>query len=201
MATVAIWILIAYALVAVVARVTIQLIRTGRTGLVGVRRGAGPVGWVSAALFNGGGALVVISVVDVHRGALGTVGALDVGGLHALGIVLAVAGGLITFLAQLRMGASWRVGVNESERTELITGGWFSIARNPIYTSMIAGFLGFALMVPTWLGLSGVVAMLIGLELQVRAVEEPYLLRTHGDEYRSYAARVGRFVPGVGRRA
>lgn len=32
-------------------------------------------------------------------------------------------------------------------------------------------------------------------QLQVRAAEEPYLLRTHGDD----AARTGRFVPGIGR--
>jgi protein-S-isoprenylcysteine O-methyltransferase Ste14 len=80
-----------------------------------------------------------------------------------------------------------------------VTGGWFSIIRNPIYTSMAVGWTGFALMVPTWLGLAAVVVIAVGLELQVRAVEEPYLLRTHGSEYGRYAARVGRFVPGVGR--
>jgi protein-S-isoprenylcysteine O-methyltransferase Ste14 len=34
---------------------------------------------------------------------------------------------------------------------------------------------------------------------QVRGAEEPYLLRVHGDAYRCYAARAGRFVPGIGR--
>ncbi|MFL5908785.1 MAG: methyltransferase family protein, partial [Solirubrobacterales bacterium] len=38
------------------------------------------------------------------------------------------------------------------------------------------------------------------LQLQVRFVEEPYLIRTHGDDYRAYASEVGRFVPGIGRR-
>jgi protein-S-isoprenylcysteine O-methyltransferase Ste14 len=33
----------------------------------------------------------------------------------------------------------------------------------------------------------------------VRALEEPYLARLHGDVYRSYAARTGRFLPGIGR--
>jgi protein-S-isoprenylcysteine O-methyltransferase Ste14 len=37
------------------------------------------------------------------------------------------------------------------------------------------------------------------IQMQVRAVEEPYLLRTHGDNYAAYAARVGRFLPGLGR--
>ena len=37
------------------------------------------------------------------------------------------------------------------------------------------------------------------VKVHVRVVEEPYLSRTHGDAYREYASRVGRFVPGVGR--
>ena len=49
------------------------------------------------------------------------------------------------------------------------------------------------------MGLAAVACAVTSLELQTRVVEEPHLLRTHGDEYASYAARVGRFVPGVGR--
>jgi protein-S-isoprenylcysteine O-methyltransferase Ste14 len=49
--------------------------------------------------------------------------------------------------------------------------------------------------------LLGAGALFAALELQTRAVEEPYLLRTHGEAYAAYAARVGRFVPGLGRLA
>ena len=77
---------------------------------------------------------------------------LDVDGLHVVGIVLAAAGGLAVFGAQLGMGASWRIGVSEDQGTDLVTGGWFTLCRNPIYTAMIVGWTGFALMVPTWLG-------------------------------------------------
>jgi protein-S-isoprenylcysteine O-methyltransferase Ste14 len=97
------------------------------------------------------------------------------------------------------MGASWRIGVSDEERTDLVTGGWFSVVRNPIYAAMIVGWSGFALIVPTWLSFVAVAMIATGLELLVRAVEEPYLVRTHGEEYRSYASRVGRFLPGVGR--
>jgi len=118
-----------------------------------------------------------------------------------VGIVLAVAGGLAVFAAQLGMGESWRIGVSDEQGTDLVTGGWFSWCRNPIYTAMIVGWTGFALIVPTWLSIAAVPVIAFGLELQVRAVEEPYLLRAHGDAYRAYASRVGRFVPGVGRLA
>ena len=37
------------------------------------------------------------------------------------------------------------------------------------------------------------------LPVQVRCVEEPYLERVHGPAYLRYAARTGRFLPGIGR--
>lgn len=201
MATLAIWMLIAFGVLAFFVRVAIQLRRTGKTGLIGLRPGAGPVEWLAGILFTGGMAIAVASVVLVLRGTLDPVDALDVGALHVVGIVLAGTGGLAVFAAQLGMGESWRIGVSDEERTDLITGGWFSLVRNPIYTAMIVGWTGLAMMVPTWLGIAAVPVIALGLELQVQAVEEPYLLRTHGDEYRSYASRVGRFVPGIGKLA
>jgi protein-S-isoprenylcysteine O-methyltransferase Ste14 len=44
----------------------------------------------------------------------------------------------------------------------------------------------------------GFVALVLTIEAQVRAVEEPYLVAKHGDVYRDYTAAVGRFVPGIG---
>jgi protein-S-isoprenylcysteine O-methyltransferase Ste14 len=45
----------------------------------------------------------------------------------------------------------------------------------------------------------GLVALVVGIELQVRLVEEPHLLRAHGETYAGWASRTGRFFPGVGR--
>ena len=180
-------------------RIAIQLRRTGKTGLIGLRRGAGVFDWLSGILFVGGMAIAVVSLNLVLNDNLDPIDALDVDGLHGIGIALAAVGGLAVFGAQLGMGASWRIGVSDDQGTDLVTEGWFSIIRNPIYTSMVIGWTGFALMVPTWLAFAAVVVIAIGLELQVRFVEEPYLQRTHGSEYGRYAERVGRFVPGVGR--
>jgi protein-S-isoprenylcysteine O-methyltransferase Ste14 len=58
---------------------------------------------------------------------------------------------------------------------------------------------GMLIAVPNVLSALAVLTVVVGLELQVRAVEEPYLTRVHGDHYLSYARAVGRFVPGVGR--
>lgn len=190
--------LAAFALLTFGVRVAIQLRRTGRTGLIGLREGAGVADWASGLLFVAGMAIGAASPVLVLGDHLEPIDALDIGAVHLIGILLATAGGLAVFAAQLGMGESWRIGVSDEERTDLVTGGWFSLCRNPIYTSMIAGWTGFALLVPTWLGIAAVPVIATGLEIQVRFVEEPYLLRTHGDAYRAYASRVGRFVPGVG---
>jgi protein-S-isoprenylcysteine O-methyltransferase Ste14 len=198
-AQLAIWMLVAFGVLTFAVRVAIQLRRTGRTGLIGLREGAGAADWASGILFVGGMAMGAISPILVLRDQLDPIDALDVGALHVVGIVLAATGGLAVFAAQLGMGESWRIGVSDDERTDLVTGGWFSICRNPIYTSMLVGWLGLALIVPTWLGIAAAVVIAVGLELQVRFVEEPYLARTHGEEYRAYAGRVGRFLPGVGR--
>ena len=63
---------------------------------------------------------------------------------------------------------------------------------------MTFGF-GIALVTPNLVAIAGFLLLAATIELQVRIVEEPYLLTVHGDAYRDYLANVGRFVPGVGR--
>jgi protein-S-isoprenylcysteine O-methyltransferase Ste14 len=198
-ATLAAWMLGGFIVLTLGVRVVIQLLRTGKTGLVGLRHGAGLVDWLSGILFVGGMAVSIVSLQLVLQDSLDPIGDLDTTPLHVIGVVLAAAGGSAVFLAQLGMGASWRIGVSDEQNTDLVTSGWFSLVRNPIYSAMIVGWTGFALLVPTWLSIAAVFVIAAGLELQVRTVEEPFLIRTHGDAYRAYAARVGRFVPGVGR--
>jgi protein-S-isoprenylcysteine O-methyltransferase Ste14 len=191
--------LVGFAILTLGVRVIVQLRATGETGLVGLRSGAGPSDWLSGILFVGGMAMGVVSITLVLQDTLDPIHALDTTPIHVAGIALAAAGGLAVFLAQLGMGSSWRIGVSDDQDTDLVTTGWFSLVRNPIYTAMVAGWTGFALIVPTWLSIGAVFVIAAGLELQVRSVEEPYLMRTHGDAYRSYGSRVGRFLPGIGR--
>ena len=82
----------------------------------------------------------------------------------------------------------------------VMTGGAFALVRNPIYTAMFVTAIGLVLMVPNWVAVAGFVLLVASVELQVRCVEEPHLRRLHGSEYAAYESRVGRFVPGIGRR-
>jgi protein-S-isoprenylcysteine O-methyltransferase Ste14 len=137
-------------------------------------------------------------VLDL-AGALEPVDVLDGTAAHVAGVVLTVGGLALTLVAQFAMGNSWRVGVDPAERTALVTDGPFAIVRNPVFAAMIPTSLGLALIVPNVAAIAGFAALVVALELQTRAVEEPYLLAAHGGEYRAYASRVGRFLPGVGR--
>jgi protein-S-isoprenylcysteine O-methyltransferase Ste14 len=172
-----------------------------RTGDSGLRLDAGPAGsiaWWAKTAFLAALALGLAGPVAAVAG-MANLAVLDHPPVAAAGLVIAVLGTAATLAAQLAMGASWRIGVDAGERTELVTGGPFALARNPIFTAMITTDAGLALMVPNLLALLAPVVLTAAIQLQVRAVEEPYLLAAHGDVYRGYAARVGRFVPGLGR--
>jgi protein-S-isoprenylcysteine O-methyltransferase Ste14 len=187
-----------WALLAFGMRTWVQLRRTGDTGFRGVRGDPGSVEWWAGALFVLalliGVAAPVVGILDVEP-----LDGFDSTAVHVAGVVATVVGIVLTLIAQLSMGDSWRVGVDHNERTVLVTSGPFTFVRNPIYSAMSVTAIGFALLVGNWLALVGLVVLATALELQVRVVEEPYLLAVHGDAYRSYATRVGRFVPGFGR--
>jgi protein-S-isoprenylcysteine O-methyltransferase Ste14 len=118
--------------------------------------------------------------------------------LPVSGIVVAVAGAVVLLVAQAGMGSSWRIGVDQREHTGLVTGGLFGIVRNPIFTAMCAVSGGLALMVPNVVSFAATGVLIAAIQAQVRVVEEPYLLRTHGAGYLAYAGRVGRFLPSIG---
>jgi protein-S-isoprenylcysteine O-methyltransferase Ste14 len=107
--------------------------------------------------------------------------------IAAVGLILALAGFVATLAGQTGMGASWRIGVDPGERTELVTTGVFAYIRNPIFTAMMLAQFGMVLLVPTWLSAIGLAALVVAVELQVRAVEETYLRLVHGEAYADYA--------------
>ena len=180
-------------------RSVIQLRRTGSTGFRGVSGRPGSLAWFGGVLFPVAIAVALAAPILAASGWLAPFGALDRPLVHALGGLLYAAGIAGTLWAQLAMGRSGRVGVDPDERTALVAHGPFRWVRNPIYTWMICTSVGLVLLSPNWLAVASFAMLLAALEIQVRAVEEPYLLSMHGETYRRYAASTGRFVPGIGR--
>lgn len=180
-------------------RSIVQRRRTGSSGWRGISGRPGSPEWLGGVLFAVALLLGVAAPLLSLLGVAEPVAALDLTALHVAGLALVAAGTALTLAAQLAMGDGWRIGVDADERTELVTGGPFAVVRNPFFAAMLPAALGFALLVPTVVSLAALLALAVALELQTRVVEEPYLRRVHGDAYAAYAARTGRFLPGVGR--
>jgi len=138
-------------------------------------------------LLLGQAALVAVSSEEVAPSLMQVAGAIVMLG----GIALLVA-------AQLDLGASWRIGIDEGAKPGLVTGGLYRFCRNPIFLALMIIVAGYALLLPTRLSLVLLAATIIGVSQQARA-EEAYLLDTYGESYREYARRVGRFLPGTGK--
>ncbi len=194
--------LILYGVLAFGVRIAFQVRRTGSTGfkgLQGLRGAPGAVEWIAGVLFASAVVLCLAGPVLQSADVLASVRVLGGEAAGLAGMVLASAGIAITMVAQFAMGDAWRIGVDPSERTELVTHGPFAVVRNPIFAAMIPALAGVALLAPNFVTLAGVILLAVALELQTRLIEEPYLSRAHGEQYAAYAARVGRFVPRVGR--
>lgn len=125
-------------------------------------------------------------------------------GLYSLPFIVTIVGwmaiglgALTVIVAQVHMGASWRIGIDDRP-TDLVTSGLYGLVRNPIFAGLLLSVLGFVLITPAPWTIMGFAAICVLICLQVR-LEEQHLLRVHGEQYQGYAAQVGRFVPLLGR--
>jgi protein-S-isoprenylcysteine O-methyltransferase Ste14 len=198
MAAVALGLYICFGLLGLGGRCWVQRRRTGSSGYRGITRRMGLLGLV------GGIGFIVAMVGGLAAPLLQLLGVvspphlLDHRWVNAAGLALAVCGLAATLCAQLDMGDSWRVGVDTSETTTLVRTGTFKLIRNPIFAAMLVFTLGQTLMAPNPVAIAVFAIFVAAIEISVRAVEEPYLLAMHGNDYRDYTASVGRFVPRIG---
>jgi len=96
-------------------------------------------------------------------------------------------------IAQLQMKNSWRIGVDTTTKTELITHGLFRFSRNPIFLGMTVSLAGFFLVLPTAFAFFFLLIGSILMQIQIR-LEEEYLIKEHGQMYLAYKKRVQRML-------
>jgi len=113
---------------------------------------------------------------------------------QAIGIFLTVISLAFTVYCQNAMGNSWRIGIDEEVKTELITSGVYAYIRNPIFLGMLITLFGLFLLSPTWIMFGLLLMSYVLINIQVR-MEEEHLLKIHGDKYSSYKNKTGRFMP------
>lgn len=113
--------------------------------------------------------------------------------LKMIGLLLIHIALLWVMIAQYQMQTSWRIGIDETHKTELRTNGIFGISRNPIFLGMIISVLGLFMIVPNALTFFTTLATYFIIQIQVR-LEEAFLAKQHPVDYPKYKQKVKRFL-------
>ena len=113
--------------------------------------------------------------------------------LRSTGFVLLVAALIWTFLAQAQMGESWRIGIDNEQKTKFVQRGIFHISRNPTYVGIVVTLVGLLFVIPNAITLMILAVAVVLINIQTR-LEEEYLKRMHGDDYVVYTQQVRRWI-------
>jgi protein-S-isoprenylcysteine O-methyltransferase Ste14 len=118
---------------------------------------------------------------------------LDYAFVRWIGLILLFVSFAWTAFSQIQMGASWRIGIDKENRTELVGKGIFTVSRNPIFLGMRVGLLAIFLIIPSAITLLALVLGDVLLQIQVR-LEEEHLRNLHGEAYENYRGQVRRWI-------
>ena len=113
--------------------------------------------------------------------------------LHKIGWVMLFLSLLIVWVAQSQMANSWRIGIDEENKTELVTNGLFKYSRNPIFLGIMVANIGLFLILPNAFTMLIVALSTISINTQIR-LEEEHLEKTHSDIYIQYKNKVRRWI-------
>jgi protein-S-isoprenylcysteine O-methyltransferase Ste14 len=141
---------------------------------------------------NGLTALAVVVLVRVFRGGSGAVHSPVLG---AIGAVVFAGGIALAVVSRIQLGRNWGLPMTQKAEPALITSGPYRFLRHPIYTGILTGLLGTAL-VTNLLGLM-IVAVLGAYFYYCASVEEKHLAATFPATYPAYRARTKMLIPFV----
>ena len=96
-------------------------------------------------------------------------------------------------VAQYQMSNSWRVGIDENNKTELITKGLFSYSPDPIFLRMVISVAGIFFILPNTLTFFLMLTTYIVIQIQIR-LEEEFLEKQHGEQYLIYKKTTKRLL-------
>ena len=109
------------------------------------------------------------------------------------GFCIGMVGDLIFLISVLCMKDSWRAGIPDRDRTELVTDGIYAFSRNPAFWGFDLQYIGVLLMFCNLLTAAFTVFAVSMLHLQILQ-EERYLTAAFGAEYMKYHHQVLRYL-------
>lgn len=114
-------------------------------------------------------------------------------GARLTGFCLGMLGDLIFLTSVICMKDSWRAGIPDKDKTELITSGIYKYSRNPAFLSFDFMYIGILLMYFNPLTVLFSLFAIVMLHLQILQ-EEKYLTVTFGEAYMEYKKQVFRYL-------
>lgn len=109
------------------------------------------------------------------------------------GFCVGILGDAIFLLSVLCMKDSWRAGIPDKDKTELVTTGIYRFSRNPAFLGFDLMYVGALLLYGNLLTLGFSVFAIVMLHLQILQ-EERYLVNTFGAPYQEYCRHVSRYL-------
>lgn len=111
-----------------------------------------------------------------------------------IGLIIGIGFIILSVVSRLRLGSSWRVGIDKSTEDKLVTIGIYKYIRNPFFTSILGFQFSLILISPNAITILNFLIGLILFGFQARS-EEEFLITKYGDDYKNYKNKTGRFIP------
>jgi protein-S-isoprenylcysteine O-methyltransferase Ste14 len=111
-----------------------------------------------------------------------------------LGLALTAGGAAISIWARLSLGTNWSGVVTLKDNHELIREGLYRWIRHPIYTGLLLGMIGTAVIRGHLRGWLGFLLVLAAYYFKARR-EEGFLREEFGEAFEEHARHTGMFFP------
>jgi protein-S-isoprenylcysteine O-methyltransferase Ste14 len=115
----------------------------------------------------------------------------------AAGLVVFVLGVVLRTWAILTLGRLFKFVVVIQDDHHVVDSGPYRLVRHPSYTGGLLALAGVGVALHNWLAILAAVGVpLLAILIRI-AAEEARLTRALGDDYRTYARRTKRLIPGL----
>ena len=118
---------------------------------------------------------------------------LENGILFKIGWGLLILSLIVVWISQTQMANSWRIGIDEKNKTDLVTNGMFSISRNPIFLGIMIANIGLFMIIPNAFTLVIILLSTTSINTQIR-LEEAFLKQEFANDYLDYMKKVRRWL-------
>ncbi|HVW04055.1 MAG TPA: isoprenylcysteine carboxylmethyltransferase family protein [Vicinamibacterales bacterium] len=116
--------------------------------------------------------------------------------IERVGVAIAAFGIAFAIWARHHLGANWSARVSIRADHELIRTGPYRAIRHPIYTGMLLGAFGTAIVIGEVRGLVALAVMATAFYFKA-SKEERWLAREFGPRFDEHRKHTGMFLPGI----